>query len=230
MSGKLVLKHVTKEYGDGQSTIKVLNDVNLEVKEGEFVAIVGPSGSGKSTFLSIAGALLSPTSGSVLLDGEEIQHFTSRQLNEIRLNKIGFIFQSANLIPYLTVRDQLLLIGKLDGEDRAEVEERADGLLNRLGLEHRKDLYPEMLSGGERQRVAIARAWMNNPEIILADEPTASLDSERGRDVVVMLAHEVKHSRKAAVMVTHDHRMLDLCDRVLFMEDGCLTPYDPAKQ
>ncbi|MFS0781401.1 ABC transporter ATP-binding protein [Bacillus sp. 1P06AnD] len=229
MSAKLVLEHVTKEYGDGQSTIKVLNDVNLEVKEAEFIAVVGPSGSGKSTFLSIAGALLSPTKGSVLLDGKEIQHMSDKQLNDMRLSQIGFIFQSANLIPYLTVKDQLLLISKLDGEKSRDAEKRADDLMQRLGLAHRQHQYPEMLSGGERQRVAIARAWMNNPEIILADEPTASLDSERGRDVVEMLAQEVKRSKKAAVMVTHDHRMLDLCDRVLYMEDGRLTPYDPEK-
>lgn len=220
---KLVLESVSKSFGDGENAVDVLNDLSLRVKEGELVAIVGPSGSGKSTFLSIAGALLSPSSGRVIIDGDEINNMSSAQMNSIRLKKIGFIFQSANLIPYLTVRDQLLLVTELEGNRNKEAKKRADDLLEKLGLAHRKHHYPESLSGGERQRVAIARAWMNNPEIIFADEPTASLDSERGRAVVQMLADEVKLRGKAAVMVTHDQRMLDLCDRVVWMEDGKLA-------
>ncbi|GAB1765149.1 ABC transporter ATP-binding protein [Priestia megaterium] len=220
---KLVLESVSKSFGDGENAVDVLNDLSLRVKAGELVAIVGPSGSGKSTFLSIAGALLSPSSGRVIIDGDEINNMSSAQMNSIRLKKIGFIFQSANLIPYLTVRDQLLLVTELEGNRNKEAKKRADDLLKKLGLAHRKHHYPESLSGGERQRVAVARAWMNNPEIIFADEPTASLDSERGRAVVQMLADEVKLRGKAAVMVTHDHRMLDLCDRVVWMEDGKLA-------
>ncbi|KZE14274.1 MULTISPECIES: ABC transporter ATP-binding protein [Priestia] len=220
---KLVLESVSKSFGDGENAVDVLNDLSLRVKAGELVAIVGPSGSGKSTFLSIAGALLSPSSGRVIIDGDEINNMSSAQMNSIRLKKIGFIFQSANLIPYLTVRDQLLLVTELEGNRNKEAKKRADDLLEKLGLAHRKHHYPESLSGGERQRVAIARAWMNNPEIIFADEPTASLDSERGRAVVQMLADEVKLRGKAAVMVTHDQRMLDLCDRVVWMEDGKLA-------
>lgn len=229
MSNKLVLEHVTKEFGDGDTSVKVLNDVSLQVKAGEFVAVVGPSGSGKSTFLSIAGALLSPSKGRIIIGDKEVGKQSSKQMNKIRLDNIGFIFQSSNLIPYLTVRDQLLLISKLAGKPHRESEERADDLLKRLGLAHRSDSYPESLSGGERQRVAIARAWMNDPELILADEPTASLDSERGRSVVQMLADEVKLRQKAAVMVTHDKRMLDLCDRVVYIEDGKLSE-QPIKQ
>lgn len=229
MSNKLVLEHVTKEFGDGDTSVKVLNDVSLQVKAGEFVAVVGPSGSGKSTFLSIAGALLSPSKGRIIIGDKEVGKQSSKQMNKIRLDNIGFIFQSSNLIPYLTVRDQLLLITKLAGKPNRESEERADDLLKRLGLAHRSDSYPESLSGGERQRVAIARAWMNDPELILADEPTASLDSERGRSVVQMLADEVKLRQKAAVMVTHDKRMLDLCDRVVYIEDGKLSE-QPIKQ
>ncbi|MED3884953.1 ABC transporter ATP-binding protein [Priestia aryabhattai] len=220
---KLVLENVSKSFGDGENAVVVLNDLSLRVKTGELVAIVGPSGSGKSTFLSIAGALLSPSSGRVIIDGDEINNMSSAQMNSIRLKKIGFIFQSANLIPYLTVRDQLLLVTELKGNRNKEAKKRADDLLEKLGLAHRKHHYPESLSGGESQRVAIARAWMNNPEIIFADEPTASLDSERGRAVVQMLADEVKLRGKAAVMVTHDQRMLDLCDRVVWMEDGKLA-------
>ncbi|MDE8673092.1 ABC transporter ATP-binding protein [Priestia aryabhattai] len=223
---KLVLESVSKSFGDGENAVDVLNDLSLRVKAGELVAIVGPSGSGKSTFLSIAGALLSPSSGRVIIDGDEINNMSSAQMNSIRLKKIGFIFQSANLIPYLTVRDQLLLVTELEGNRNKEAKKRADDLLEKLGLAHRKHHYPESLSGGERQRVAIARAWMNNPEIIFADEPTASLDSERGRAVVQMLADEVKLRGKSAVMVTHDQRMLDLCDRVVWMEDGKLVESD----
>jgi putative ABC transport system ATP-binding protein len=222
-SNKLVLDNVSKVYGDGDSSVKVLDGISLEVKAGEFVAVVGPSGSGKSTFLSIAGALLSPSSGRILIDNEEINNLPPSKLNKVRLEKIGFVFQASNLIPYLTVKDQLMLIAELAGHRNKQAEKRADELLERLGLAHRKNNYPEKLSGGERQRVAIARAWMNDPEVIFADEPTASLDSERGRLVVQMIADEVKKSNKAAIMVTHDKRMLDLCDRIVYIEDGKLS-------
>lgn len=220
---KLQLENITKTFGDGDSSIKVLKNVTLNVKAGEFVALVGPSGSGKSTFLSVAGALLAPSSGRIVIGGQDLSHFSEKQMNDIRLDKIGFVFQSANLIPYLTVKDQLLLIAELSGKKGKQANQKADEMLSRLGLSHRAHAYPENLSGGERQRVAIARAWMNDPEILLADEPTASLDSERGRAVVEMLSQEVKERNKAAIMVTHDTRMLDLCDRVVYMEDGVLT-------
>ncbi|KOP65808.1 hemin ABC transporter ATP-binding protein [Bacillus sp. FJAT-18019] len=220
---KLLLDQVSKEFGDGDTSVKVLDHISLDIKSGEFVAVVGPSGSGKSTFLSIAGALLSPSKGRIWMNDQEITKLSAKKMNQLRLSHIGFIFQSSNLIPYLTVRDQLLLMPKLAGQHGQEPKQRADDLLHRLGLSHRKSHYPESLSGGERQRVAIARAWMNDPELILADEPTASLDSERGRTVVQMLADEVKLRQKAAVMVTHDQRMLDLCDRIVYIEDGKLS-------
>jgi putative ABC transport system ATP-binding protein len=223
MSTKLLLENINKIYGDGDTAVKVLDSVSLQVKAGEFVAVVGPSGSGKSTFLSIAGALLSPTSGRVVLGDQEINTLSPKKMNQIRLEKIGFVFQSSNLIPYLTVYDQLLLISELAGKRNKTAKQRANNLLNQLGLSHRRNHYPENLSGGERQRVAIARAWMNDPEIILADEPTASLDSERGKTVVQMLADEVHSREKAAIMVTHDKRMLELCDRVVYIEDGKLS-------
>ncbi|KXZ20510.1 hemin ABC transporter ATP-binding protein [Bacillus nakamurai] len=223
MTNKLILNNVDKVFGDGDSSVKVLNKVSLEVKAGEFVAVVGPSGSGKSTFLSIAGALLSPTNGRIIIDGKDISKLSEKKMNRIRLEKIGFVFQSSNLIPYLTVHDQLLLIPKLARNFNKKAKQRAVDLLERLDLGHRSNSYPQSLSGGERQRVAIARAWMNDPEIILADEPTASLDSERGRSVVKMLADEVKLREKSAIMVTHDKRMLDLCDRTVFIEDGKLS-------
>ncbi|MEE6450200.1 ABC transporter ATP-binding protein [Gottfriedia acidiceleris] len=224
MKNKLVLDNISKIYNDGDSSATtVLDQVSIQVKAGELVAVVGPSGSGKSTFLSIAGALLSPTSGKILIDDIEISNLPANKLNEFRLSKIGFIFQMSNLIPYLTVKDQLLLIAELAGIKNKVAEKKANELLEQLGLSKRMSNYPESLSGGERQRVAIARALMNDPEVIFADEPTASLDSERGRSVVEMLSKEVKQRQKAAIMVTHDKRMLDLCDRVVYIENGKLT-------
>ncbi|MBT2664800.1 ABC transporter ATP-binding protein [Bacillus sp. ISL-4] len=220
MGDKLLFENVSKIYGEGDNKVTALDNISLSVRAGEFVAIVGPSGSGKSTFLSIAGALLSPSKGRLLLNDEDITTLSPKELTRVRLEKIGFVFQSSNLVPYLTVRDQLLLLSELNGKRDKKTMKKADELLGHLGLGHRADHLPEALSGGERQRVAIARSLMNDPEIILADEPTASLDSKRGRDVVEMLAHEVKSRNKAAIMVTHDERMLDLCDRVVNITDG----------
>lgn len=222
MADKLVLHEVTKLYGDGDSTLTVLNRLSFRIGEGELAAVLGPSGSGKSTFLSIAGALLTPTSGEVLLDGQSVSGLSGPELARLRLNKIGFMFQSAHLIPYLKVEEQLLYIAKLAGMKSAEGKKRARALLDELGLMPRSGYYPQDLSGGEKQRVAIARAMMNQPALLLADEPTSSLDFKRGREVVELLASEVKRTGRAAVMVTHDERLLDLCDRVLHLEDGVL--------
>ncbi|GKV59501.1 ABC transporter ATP-binding protein [Listeria monocytogenes] len=218
----LMMKNISKNYQDGEQVIEVLKNVSLEVAQGEFVAIVGPSGAGKSTFLSIAGVLLSPTEGEIAIGGKVLNDLTSKELTKVRLDKVGFIFQGANLIPYLNVRDQLLVIAELSGEKGRGAKEKADELLKELGLTARENNYPESLSGGEKQRVAIARALMNDPDIILADEPTASLDANRGHKVVQMIANEVKRKNKAAIMVTHDERVLDLVDRVIRIEDGYL--------
>ncbi|MNS48494.1 putative hemin import ATP-binding protein HrtA [compost metagenome] len=223
MTDKLVLDRISHSYGDGDTELKVLNQVNLKVKEGELVAVIGPSGSGKSTFLSIAGALLTPKEGQVMIEGDSLSDYSAHQLEQLRLSRIGFIFQSANLIPYLKVEEQLLIMAKLAGTDKSMAITRAKELLTRLGVGHRRKSYPHELSGGERQRVAIARALMNDPAILFADEPTASLDAARGHDVVSMLAGEVKAEGKAIVMVTHDERVLSLCDRVLRLENGTLT-------
>ncbi|AOZ94465.1 ABC transporter ATP-binding protein [Paenibacillus crassostreae] len=223
MTTKLTMTEVTKTYGDGDSTSTVLNKLNLQVKEGEFVAVLGPSGSGKSTFLSTAGALLSPTSGDILIDGESLLTKDKMELTQFRLEKIGFMFQNAQLIPYMKVEEQLLYVAKIAKQKSSEAKKRSSYLLKRLGIWERRNHYPEKLSGGEKQRVAIARAWMNNPAILFADEPTASLDFNRGKEVVQMLAEEVKREGKAAVMVTHDERMLGWCDRVLYLQDGILV-------
>ncbi|MDQ0418899.1 putative ABC transport system ATP-binding protein [Croceifilum oryzae] len=223
MSGKVVLENISKWYGEGATFVKAVDQVSLHVQKGEFVAIIGPSGSGKSTLLSIMGALLSPSEGRFLLDNQDVTKFTKNEMAQVRLEKIGFIFQSSNLVSFLSVRDQLLLVSKLAGKKEKEAKQKSDQLLERVGLFHRRNHYPEQLSGGEKQRVAIARAWMNDPELILADEPTASLDSKRGRDIVEMIAKEVKSRGKSAIMVTHDERVLDLCDRVLMIKDGQLS-------
>ncbi|MDU0202022.1 ABC transporter ATP-binding protein [Paenibacillus sp. MAH-36] len=222
MRNRLELQAITRTFEDGGIERTILDKLNLEVAEGELVAVMGPSGSGKSTFLSIAGALLEPTSGDVLLDGESITGKGKQELSEMRLRRIGFIFQSANLIPYLKVEEQLMVVAKLAGMDKEKAAKRAKELLDKMGLPHRRTAYPEKLSGGERQRVAIARALMNDPAVLFADEPTASLDASRGHDVVSMIAKQVKDQGKSAVMVTHDDRVLSLCDRVLFLDNGKL--------
>ncbi len=222
----LELQHVTKTYGDGATKVIALDDASVRIAPGDLVALIGPSGSGKSTLLSIAGALLQPDSGRVLLAGKDITEHTPSELTQMRLEKIGFIFQSSNLVPYLTARDQLLLIGQLLG--LTDKEARADRLLADLGLTERGPHYPEELSGGQRQRVAIGRALMNDPDLVLADEPTASLDSTRGRQVVTLLVDEIHERGKAGILVTHDERLIDLCDRVLHTTDGRLARDEAA--
>ncbi|QHV47500.1 ABC transporter ATP-binding protein (plasmid) [Bacillus cereus] len=221
-SSVLRLDQVSKVYGEGDTAVTALHPITLDLKEGEFIGIVGPSGSGKSTLLSIAGALLSPSKGSIYVSGQDITSLSEKEMTEVRLKRIGFIFQFANLVPFLTVKEQLLYVAKLKGEDRSTADQYASKLLKTFGLAHRMNHYPKQLSGGEKQRVAIARAFMNNPDLILADEPTASLDSKRAREVVEMMKYEVKKNRKAAVMITHDEKVLDVCDRVLTLRDGRL--------
>ncbi len=218
----LELSNISKQFGEGESRVDALTGIDMHVDSGELLALVGPSGSGKSTLLSIAGALLTPTSGTIHLDGVDIAQADAKTRTDLRLNRIGFIFQGANLISYLTGREQLLFIGHLIGLPNDEAGKRADRLLEELGMEERATHYPEALSGGQRQRIAIARAMMNNPRIILADEPTASLDSTRGRQVVEMLAREIHDREKAGILVTHDERLIDLCDRVVRIADGKL--------
>ncbi|CAM4215526.1 MULTISPECIES: ABC transporter ATP-binding protein [Bacillus cereus group] len=218
----LKLDKVSKVYGEGDTEVTALHPITLDVKEGEFIGIVGPSGSGKSTLLSIAGALLSPSKGNIYVSGQDITSLSEKEMTDVRLKRIGFIFQFANLVPFLTVKEQLLYIAKLKGENKTEANEYATELLKTFGLTHRINHYPRQLSGGEKQRVAIARAFMNDPDLILADEPTASLDSKRAREVVEMMKHEVKKNKKAAIMITHDEKMLDVCDRILTLRDGKL--------
>lgn len=222
MSG-LELSNVTKVYQEGEFSTTALQNLSLSVELGEFIAIVGPSGSGKSTFLSIAGALLQPSSGEVTINGVNLASMSEKKLSDVRLSQIGFILQTSNLLPYLTVLEQLLVVKKMAGTITPEDRQFAKELLDDIGLSKKLNKYPHQLSGGERQRTAIARAFINDPGIILADEPTANLDTERAHEVVALIAKEVKSRNKAAIMVTHDERMLPYCDRVYRIEDGLLT-------
>ena len=214
----LELKNIIKNYPDGQNINEVLKDVSFQVNQGEFAAIIGPSGAGKSTLLTIMGALLTPTSGQILLNGQDISQLSKKKQTEIRLNQIGFIFQNSDLIPYLKIKDQLQFIQKISSKKPVDAIE----ILDKLGLRSRLNSYPNVLSGGEKQRVAIARAFINQPDLILADEPTASLDSKRGHEVVSIIQQTVHQENKAAVMVTHDERVLDLVDTIWEIEDGKL--------
>jgi putative ABC transport system ATP-binding protein len=223
MTHVLELDNVSKHYGEGDTRVDALAQATFTVDRGELVALVGPSGSGKSTLLSIAGALLSPNHGRLLLEGEDITDSPGPERARLRLQRIGFIFQGSNLISYLTGREQLGFIANLLDLPADVADERASRLLDDLDMTERASHYPDELSGGERQRIAIARALMNDPALILADEPTASLDSHRGRAVVELLAREVHERDKAAVLVTHDERLLDLVDRVVHIEDGRLV-------
>lgn len=219
----LSIKNISKNYEENGNVLQALKNATVEVEAGELVAIIGPSGSGKSTLLSIAGALLKPSSGEVVINGKSVNVLSEKQLANFRLNEVGFILQTSNLIPYLNVLDNLLLIKKMAGKVGANDTKFATDLLTELGLGEKLKKMPHELSGGERQRVAIARAFMNDSTVILADEPTASLDSRRALEVVELLSKETKSRGKAAVMVTHDERMLPFCDHVYKMEDGVLT-------
>lgn len=219
----IVFENVSKDYKQGEQAIRALNNVSIAVHPGQFVAVIGPSGSGKSTFLSIAGALLKPSEGNVMINGIRLSDLGPKELAKLRLEHIGFIFQSSNLVPYLKVLDQLLVVKKMKGSITHEDRRFAQALLEEVGLGDKLDKFPEQLSGGERQRVAIARAFVNDPSIILADEPTASLDSQRAFEVVELISIGVKSRNKAAIMVTHDERLLKYCDKVYQMLDGNLT-------
>lgn len=222
MSG-IQFKNVSKYYQEGTgSKLQILDNVSLTVQPGELVAVIGPSGSGKSTFLSIAGALLQASSGEVMINNTNIAKLSSKQVSQLRLEHIGFILQTSNLVPYLNVLDQLLVVKKMKGKITSADKVFAKELLKGVGLESKLKKFPEHLSGGERQRTAIARAFMNDPDIILADEPTASLDSKRAFEVVELIASGVKTRNKAAIMVTHDERMLSYCDRVYRIDEGKL--------
>lgn len=214
----LMVDNIVKTFGENESETQVLKGINFEVQDGEFVILNGASGSGKTTLLTILGGLLSLTSGKLIY--EESPLFNNNNNTKMRLNDIGFIFQASYLIPYLTVEEQLITVGKEAGMSKREAKLRANELLDEIGLTHRVKSYPYMLSGGEKQRVAIMRAFMNHPKIILADEPTASLDAERARDVVAMIKEQISDKRMIGIMITHDESLFKYADRVIELYDG----------
>ncbi|HEO7896221.1 TPA: ABC transporter ATP-binding protein [Streptococcus agalactiae] len=216
----LTFKEVTKSFKDGRQEVQALKATNFTIKSGEFVAIVGPSGSGKSTFLTIAGGLQTPTSGQLTIDGKDYTNLSEKERSRLRFESVGFILQASNLIPFLTVNQQLELVDKLAGN---HIPDKANALFEDLGIVALQNKLPQELSGGERQRVAIARALYPDPVLILADEPTASLDTKKAYDVVKLLAKESKEKNKAIIMVTHDDRMTDFCDKIYHMQDGILS-------
>ena len=221
MANVLEMKNIYKKYGEKHTEVIALKELSFAVQPGEFVAVIGPSGSGKSTFLTIAAGLQAPTRGEVIVGGQSLNKLTKKQRLAQRFQKIGFILQSSNLVPFLTVEDQFHLIEKVDkSRKNSELKEQ---LLETLGLKELRNSYPRDLSGGERQRVAIACALYHEPDVILADEPTASLDTEKAFDVVQLLAKEAKEKDKGIIMVTHDERLLKYCDRVVRIRDGELT-------
>ena len=215
----LVVKDISKTFGEKSSKTEVLKDINFEVKDGELIILNGASGSGKTTLLTILGGLLSQTSGDVVYEGKSLfERHTNKA--HLRLNDIGFIFQASHLVPYLKVLDQLTLIGKEAGMSSKEAQARAKELLKKIGLEEQLNSYPHMLSGGQQQRVAIMRALMNHPKIVLADEPTASLDASRAQEVVEMIRKQIKANQMIGIMITHDESLFKYADRIVQLYDG----------
>lgn len=218
----LQLDRVTKVYGAGHTAVQAVDGLSLTVEAGEVVLIMGPSGSGKTTLLMMAGGLLRPSAGSVHITGLDVTSLGEGQLPRIRLRKIGFIFQAFNLLSALTALENVEIVSRLAGVDGQAARTRAAALLADLGLADRMHFLPKNLSGGEKQRVAIARALANEPDIVFADEPTANLDSKTGYQVMHLLRRIAKTHGKSVVIVSHDRRIEDIADRILWMEDGRL--------
>lgn len=222
----LSVEHLTKVYGAGHTAIRAVDGLSLRVEAGEVVLIMGPSGSGKTTLLLMAGGLLRPTSGTIIIGGEELTSLGDSTRSRLRLRKVGFIFQAFNLLSALTARENVEVVLQLAGMTGAAARSRATSLLAALGLGGRLGSLPKNLSGGEKQRVAVARALANEPQIVFADEPTANLDSRTGYQVMHLLRQAAKERGKSVVIVSHDRRIEDIADRVLWMEDGKLRPAD----
>ncbi len=221
----LQISGLSKVYGSGRLEVRALEDINLSVSPGDLVALMGPSCSGKTTLLLCVSLILEPTAGTVIFDGETIYQdgWTALDVRRLRREKIGFIFQTANLIPFLTTRENVLLPQHLVGVKGEAAENRANELLEYMEVAERSDYLPALLSGGEQQRVAIARALANRPRVILADEPTASLDTARGKRVMELLRQVARENQTAVITVTHDARMIEGFDYVYHLKDGHLN-------
>ena len=219
----IALENIRKSYADGNQMHHVLNQLNLSVEPNEFVAILGPSGSGKSTLLAIAGLLLSADEGRISIAGQDLTDLNQDQWTQKRLELLGFIFQDHQLLTYMKIGDQLELVAKLKGEkDKKKRQEEVKALLADLGIEACYHQYPNQMSGGQKQRAAIARAFIGNPQVILADEPTASLDPDRGQEIAQLIRKEVKSKSKSAIMVTHDRSILTYVDTIYELKHGQL--------
>jgi len=214
------VEHVTRRFGSGRTEVVAVRDASLSVAPGEVVLIMGPSGSGKTTLLSMLGGLLQPSNGRIRIGDDDLTQLDESRLPDVRLRHIGFIFQDFNLLSALSCLDNVALVGQLNGSSRKAARERARELLEQLGLGHRLSFLPEKLSGGEKQRVAIARALINRPNIILADEPTANLDSHHGHETMRLLRRIAKEEQRSVIIVSHDQRIKDIADRILWLEDG----------
>jgi putative ABC transport system ATP-binding protein len=214
------VQNLSKHFGSGHTQVRAVDDISLTVKRGEIVLIMGPSGSGKTTFLSMVGGLLHPTGGNIVLDGVELTEASESQLPGIRALKIGFVFQAFNLLDALTVEENILFPTQLQQGDKAGKHQRAEDLMQRLGLLPRRNVLPKTLSGGEKQRVAIARALINQPPLILADEPTGNLDSKSGQEMLMILHDITRDAGHSVIIVTHDPRVEEIADRILWLEDG----------
>ena len=223
----IALENIRKSYADGNQMHHVLNQLNLSVEPNEFVAILGPSGSGKSTLLAIAGLLLSADEGRIRIAGQDLTSLNQSQWTQKRLELLGFIFQDHQLLSYMKIGDQLELVAKLKGEkDKKKRQEEVKALLADLGIEACYHQYPNQMSGGQKQRAAIARAFIGNPQVILADEPTASLDPDRGQEIAQLIQKEVKSKNKSAIMVTHDRSILTYVDTIYELKHGQLLKVD----
>jgi len=220
MAIALETQSVTKQYKNAGQAIRAVNEVSVNVKAGEFVALIGPSGSGKTTLLALLAGLLRPSNGNIFIDGFPLWQMNDKDRTLFRGEKIGFIFQSSNLVPYLTALENVELMLKLNGRLDSAGRAWAKELLDQLGLTDRMDSLPSQMSGGQQQRVAIARALVHEPAVVLADEPTASLDTERAYQVVQTLATLIHAQNRAGIMVTHDLRMTRWVDKVIRMTDG----------
>ena len=219
----IALENIRKSYADGNQMHHVLNQLNLSVEPNEYVAILGPSGSGKSTLLAIAGLLLSADEGRIRIAGQDLTGLNQGQWTQKRLELLGFIFQDHQLLSYMKIGDQLELVAKLKGEkDKKKRQEEVKALLADLGIEACYHQYPNQMSGGQKQRAAIARAFIGNPQVILADEPTASLDPDRGQEIAQLIRKEVKSKNKSAIMVTHDRSILTYVDTIYELKHGQL--------
>ena len=221
MSGLIITQKLNKTYGKGDSAVVAVNNIDLTIRKGEFTAIVGTSGSGKSTLMHLLGGVDDPTSGKVLIEGEDIFALNDEKRSIFRRRNIGFIFQEYNLIPILTVEENIVMPILLDGNkvDKNEVEE----LLERLGLADRRNHLPSQLSGGQQQRVGIARAIINRPSIILADEPTGNLDKRNSEEVINMMFEAVRERNETLVIVTHEMDIAAMADRIIHLEDGMIV-------